>query len=124
MLMLCRWLVFLTYDLFFFKQKTAYEMRISDWSSDVCSSDLFGSGWRVCAIMATHRIFTRLAAAGKRSKRRPGVYWPTRQPPWAACRPPSDRKSVVSGKSVSVRGDLVGRRILEKTKQKSHYTHS
>src|SRR3546814_4695835 len=28
---------------FFFKQKTAYEMRISDWSSDVCSSDL-GSG--------------------------------------------------------------------------------
>src|SRR3546814_9183822 len=29
---------------FFFKQKTAYEMRISDWSSDVCSSDL-GSGF-------------------------------------------------------------------------------
>src|SRR3546814_7552097 len=29
---------------FFFKQKTAYEMRISDWSSDVCSSDLrFGN---------------------------------------------------------------------------------
>src|SRR3546814_2377350 len=27
-------------DVFFFKQKTAYEMRISDWSSDVCSSDL------------------------------------------------------------------------------------
>src|SRR3546814_8639716 len=32
----------LYYDVlfFFFKQKTAYEMRISDWSSDVCSSDL------------------------------------------------------------------------------------
>src|SRR3546814_5703979 len=29
---------------FFFKQKTAYEMRISDWSSDVCSSDL-RHGW-------------------------------------------------------------------------------
>src|SRR3546814_1084355 len=28
------------YGFFFFKQKTAYEMRISDWSSDVCSSDL------------------------------------------------------------------------------------
>src|SRR3546814_2254937 len=28
---------------FFFKQKTAYEMRISDWSSDVCSSDLLDS---------------------------------------------------------------------------------
>src|SRR3546814_1511863 len=30
---------------FFFKQKTAYEMRISDWSSDVCSSDL-STSWR------------------------------------------------------------------------------
>src|SRR3546814_7547182 len=29
---------------FFFKQKTAYEMRISDWSSDVCSSDLVPDG--------------------------------------------------------------------------------
>src|SRR3546814_8224859 len=29
---------------FFFKQKTAYERRISDWSSDVCSSDLSGEG--------------------------------------------------------------------------------
>src|SRR3546814_10695798 len=28
-------------EFLFFKQKTAYEMRISDWSSDVCSSDLF-----------------------------------------------------------------------------------
>src|SRR3546814_3883499 len=32
--------VFWTFVFFFFKQKTAYEMRISDWSSDVCSSDL------------------------------------------------------------------------------------
>src|SRR3546814_9494338 len=35
---------------FFFKQKTAYEMRISDWSSDVCSSDLrrgFDPSWRL-----------------------------------------------------------------------------
>src|SRR3546814_3761584 len=31
-------MIFITF--FFFKQKTAYEMRISDWSSDVCSSDL------------------------------------------------------------------------------------
>src|SRR3546814_3988063 len=30
----------MTVHFFFFKQKTAYEMRISDWSSDVCSSDL------------------------------------------------------------------------------------
>src|SRR3546814_7568693 len=32
--------IMLTSYVFFFKQKTAYEMRISDWSSDVCSSDL------------------------------------------------------------------------------------
>src|SRR3546814_5441171 len=32
--------IYLFVDSFFFKQKTAYEMRISDWSSDVCSSDL------------------------------------------------------------------------------------
>src|SRR3546814_2635625 len=31
---------------FFFKQKTAYDKRISDWSSDVCSSDLYGAGYR------------------------------------------------------------------------------
>src|SRR3546814_20986828 len=33
-------MVYLCCLFFFFKQKTAYEMRISDWSSDVCSSDL------------------------------------------------------------------------------------
>src|SRR3546814_4200222 len=33
-----------TLFVFFFKQKTAYEMRISDWSSDVCSSDLHHRG--------------------------------------------------------------------------------
>src|SRR3546814_10923204 len=33
---------------FFFKQKTAYEMRISDWSSDVCSSDLVEA--RLCQV--------------------------------------------------------------------------
>src|SRR3546814_5930310 len=36
LVMCCKFLLFL----FFFKQKTAYEMGISDWSSDVCSSDL------------------------------------------------------------------------------------
>src|SRR3546814_6287351 len=34
--------LFCGFFVFFFKQKTAYEMRISDWSSDVCSSDLAG----------------------------------------------------------------------------------
>src|SRR3546814_8451975 len=35
---------------FFFKQKTAYEMRISDWSSDVCSSDLAEQGQRALVV--------------------------------------------------------------------------
>src|SRR3546814_1676567 len=36
------------FSFFFFKQKTAYEMRISDWSSDVCSSDLTDTApWRL-----------------------------------------------------------------------------
>src|SRR3546814_17338060 len=40
---------------FFFKQKTAYDMRISDWSSDVCSSDL-GVAWTysLVAVIAPH----------------------------------------------------------------------
>src|SRR3546814_8556813 len=47
---------------FFFKQKTAYEMRISDWSSDVCSSDLG----------ALHRA-ARAGASGRLSRGRPGA---------------------------------------------------
>src|SRR3546814_1964834 len=52
---------------FFFKQKTAYEMRISDWSSDVCSSDLGGPVQRRRVLMALakpqrqHRIVGLLA---------------------------------------------------------------
>src|SRR3546814_5180755 len=42
---------------FFFKQKTAYELRISDWSSDVCSSDLFGG---IREISADHLASGRL----------------------------------------------------------------
>src|SRR3546814_5540566 len=42
---------------FFFKQKTAYEMRISDWSSDVCSSDL-----RNCRVEPCARLLMRMPA--------------------------------------------------------------
>src|SRR3546814_2827297 len=41
---------------FFFKQKTAYEMRISDWSSDVCSSDLDCVASTRCAVDAWHSV--------------------------------------------------------------------
>src|SRR3546814_5425343 len=40
---------------FFFKQKTAYEMRISDWRSDVCSSDLFANETSRDAVFITIR---------------------------------------------------------------------
>src|SRR3546814_3751414 len=56
---------------FFFKQKTAYEMRISDWSSDVCSSDLLfvvrhmsGEG-RAAAVDAGAGQAVRQAEAGE-----------------------------------------------------------
>src|SRR3546814_3454533 len=45
---------------FFFKQKTAYEMRISDWSSDVCSSDLA----RACGVSRTIFMERFRASAG------------------------------------------------------------
>src|SRR3546814_4872947 len=44
---------------FFFKQKTAYEMRISDWSSDVCSSDLIASSTAVLPPPITATFFPR-----------------------------------------------------------------
>src|SRR3546814_9018018 len=50
---------------FFFKQKTAYEMRISDWSSDVCSSDLSGGAAHGAAMHAGFAIW-RIAVHGQR----------------------------------------------------------
>src|SRR3546814_14996430 len=49
---------------FFFKQKTAYEMRISDWSSDVCSSDLHVAGPRV-AQQRAFGVFGQALAVGQ-----------------------------------------------------------
>src|SRR3546814_6404918 len=53
-------LFFVVVYVFFFKQKTAYEMRISDWSSDVCSSDLAGYFWsrwgQPCRICVLHSM--------------------------------------------------------------------
>src|SRR3546814_4499142 len=92
--------------LFLFKQKTAYEMRISDCSSDVCSSDL-----AVPRDGISRREFGQPAAAHGAARglaRTAGG--DARQ---------GDRKSVVSGKSVSVRVDLGGRRIINK-KNASH----
>src|SRR3546814_15093307 len=146
---------------FFFKQKTAYEMRISDWSSDVCSSDLawggasFRPGKGAEALIETDAAFQQHrhqvqhegqfvvhpphAAIGERTKRqlcadkgeasgrnrkqRPAPRPIAGKPQSEGGHGPSDRrarqtdrKSVVSGKSVSVRVDLGGRRIHKQKK--------
>src|SRR3546814_3348959 len=49
---------------FFFKQKTAYEMRISDWSSDVCSSDL--NRLTGADVVAENKLFATLDPTTRR----------------------------------------------------------
>src|SRR3546814_18141407 len=100
--------------MFFFKQKTAYERRISDWSSDVCSSDLGASP-------ALRRRGARNLRSRPASVPRPGKpphparpCARSRQTPSSGRPCPGNRKSVVSGKRVSVRVDLGGRRIIKK----------
>src|SRR3546814_3751494 len=52
--------LYFSFVFFFFKQKTAYEMRISDWSSDVCSSDLpAGDGEAVGRNTTRGRVLAR-----------------------------------------------------------------
>src|SRR3546814_19114435 len=97
-------------------------MRISDWSSDVCSSDLRLGG---CASRSRPRGSTafswrqREKVEGRRpfvhnssSLKRRGFY---EQIPSQS----RDRKSVGEGKSVSVRLDVGGRRIIKKNKKKN-----
>src|SRR3546814_1295400 len=57
---------------FFFKQKTAYEMRISDWSSDVCSSDLLLLTGRPGIADGLGRHRRRVLPARSRRRRRAG----------------------------------------------------
>src|SRR3546814_4602523 len=96
--------------LFFDKQKTAYEMRISDWSSDVCSSDLGqrAGGRRRC-------VQARVAGQFSHSSE-----WSRCGTRCAATASRSDRKSVVWEKSVSVCVDLGGRRSIKKKIDKLH----
>src|SRR3546814_17235573 len=103
---------------FFFKQKTAYEMRISDWSSDVCSSDLY-------LALADDPALIRAQIEGGLGRhedifgRRPtGVWAPecSYRPAGPVADPTLDRTSVVEGKSVSVRVDLGGSRLIKQKK--------
>src|SRR3546814_18389645 len=100
-------------------QKTAYELRISDWCSDVCSSDLLGRvrqqaiGWSVGrdrGIEARTGEADQLDVGRSELRRlvsvRRGIA-SSRHGPRGL-----DRKSVVSGKRVSGRGELSGTMII------------
>src|SRR3546814_9760602 len=99
----------------FFKQKTAYELRISDWSSDVCSSDLFDTICRSGLVVAGEQFLPlnyltwRLSWMNLKLRRATASFFfplPTAVVPlFAGARSPvpvptdADRKSVVWGKS-------------------------
>src|SRR3546814_20925980 len=100
-------------------------MRISDWSSDVCSSDLVRA-----PVCASKPLQTPIGAVSIDDGSSPGFSFPVdhRPRPHSGARTPSpvvqasartDRKSVGEGKGVSVRVDLGGRRSLKKNTKKS-----
>src|SRR3546814_2507821 len=94
-----------------FKQKTAYEMPISDWSSDVCSSDLLSHPALQCFVANSARD-ADILAPGEKDVHLDDVVEPHAAGPQGVQH--VDRTCVVWGKSVSVRVDLGGRRILKK----------
>src|SRR3546814_2605055 len=113
------------FSIFFFKQKTAYEMRISDWSSDVCSSDLKWayppaqsqpSSSRARSPDAHRRNGTAELLCSGETTTIPSSPGDTGAQldgsSTSSMKRSLDRKSVVKGKSVSVRVDLGGRRII------------
>src|SRR3546814_11063336 len=116
---------------FFFKQKTAYELRISDWSSDVCSSDLTDAEKKEirkdqadCMGCLSQCLFSSWADTDTNSTGRladPRSFCIQKTLQDIANGGPiennlmfADRKSVVQGKSVSFRLDIGGRRIIIK----------
>src|SRR3546814_15898489 len=98
-------------------------MRISDWSSDVCSSDLLPAQTMGQLSYPMYPVARRAAdgsIARSVDRQAEGPHLRTKNAArcrqWIGFRWSADRKSVVSGKSVSVRVDIGGRRIIKKTK--------
>src|SRR3546814_14103430 len=111
--------------IFFFKQKTAYEMRISDWSSDVCSSDLqrrseveVGVQFEDIGLGAIAGIAERgdFAQVARLRHAAIGIFGIEQADIIAVgiAAERIDRKSVVQGKRLSVRVDIGGRRCIKK----------
>src|SRR3546814_19232416 len=115
---------------FFSKQRPEYERRIRDWSSDVCSSDLRQSPsapaiWKDSdqpGYFATSSGHPYLAYSSPRQQIR-NYRYVISPGPWPRPLFRRDRKSVVVGKSVAGRVDLVCRRIIKK-KNKHNQTRT
>src|SRR3546814_17058136 len=99
---------------FFFKQKAAYDMRISDWSSDVCSSDLLGHR----ADAHAERRVAHVKMESEHHGHGGGDDEQAQRGDDHAAAVEEDRRCDVLGKSVSVRVDLGGRRIIKNQSQK------
>src|SRR3546814_7922436 len=88
----CQYFIF---EFFFFKQKTAYEMRISDWSSDVCSSDLAEQRQQPCECGDEHESAADAEQPGEHAGDR-AEQWEQQPRDHRSITPDgSDRKSVV-----------------------------
>src|SRR3546814_20390743 len=114
---------------FVFKKTTAYEVRISDWSSDVCSSDL--GVFLLDRAKGRGRSEERLdamicndAPIGARIGRADRLAFKEDRRAAMQQRRIEDRKSVVSGQSVSVSVDFGGRGYLNKKKEVDRATSS
>src|SRR3546814_16699743 len=111
--------VWLVVVVFFFKQTTAYEMRISDWSSDVCSSDLSASGAMGCTTLSFAPVRTLTTCLPLRVSAITSATAATKPRPSDDASSSSRSEERRVGKSVSVRVDLGGRRIIKKKQQKN-----
>src|SRR3546814_16736675 len=101
-----------------FKQKTAYEMRISDWSSDVCSSDLpsLTAQMRALGQVGIGSV-ADLSAALQVARASAGTADEAANNIATLLQKIKERKSVVEGQSVSVSVDVGGSRLIkQKTK--------
>src|SRR3546814_1307609 len=74
-------------EFFFFKQETAYELRISDWSSDVCSSDLIHE--QEISVLALHLLQASLVYVNTRMLQTVLV-----EPKWAGRMTPEDYRGL------------------------------
>src|SRR3546814_9617128 len=101
----CAWVIYwsIWFLVFVLKQKTAYEMRISDWSSDVCSSDLRGIAAGLVQDPADHAGNGRFAAGARDSDRQHRGVEQRREQLGAA----QARRAHLRG------GDHVGHRLLD-----------